>query len=125
MLDIECDKCKGVAHLDTRLTIKDYTDNLEILVKDEGELTNIPNYIYYNCHNCETSFKYTVEEILNKYKAKMAKDAIYIRYTNNNRSLYGKKIEQDSGLVYCGRCFGTDGTGHCFKDSYNACKMRR
>lgn len=126
MIDIICDKCKAKASLDSKLTTKDYIDNMETLVIENGELTESrPSHFYYKCIQCNTSYKLTIEELLPKIRDVFVKEALAIRYEGAFKSFRKHKIEEDSGITYCGQCPGLDGVGNCFKDAYNICSMRR
>lgn len=126
MLDIICDRCKHKAKLDSKLTTRDYIDNMETLVVENGELTESrPNYFYYSCVHCNAPYKLTIEELLIKLRDSFVKEALSIRYEGAFKSFRKHKIEEDSGIMYCGQCPGIDGAGNCFKDAYNCCSMRR
>lgn len=126
MLNILCEKCEGNAYLNDNLTSQDYMENMETLVIDNGKVTDDrPNYFYYTCYNCDSTHKLTIEEVLIKLRDMFVIKALKTRYESAFDSFRGYNISEDSGLLYCGQCPGIDGSGNCFKDAYNICKMRR
>lgn len=125
MFDMKCESCGSTISIDQQRTTNSYMATMDYVVDKYGELdmSTVQEYIYYKCHSCSKTYKYTVKDVEREVRKHFAETAMYLRrdsVSKENKS----NVDDDSVMSYCGKCRGQDGKGNCFSAIMNNCSIR-
>jgi len=128
MFTINCEKCGGTLHADTKNTMDEYNKDMNYLVDDIDKIieSTIQQYFIYKCINCGEVYKYTYKDWEKRFRAKIAYEVMEIRM----RQMFAEEInpyviDESHGIEYCGQCGGYGGDGWCLKDIIKQCTIRK
>lgn len=121
---ILCEFCGQNIEFDPELTLTDYSNHLNLEVKDVSSKVEdiIGNYLVYRCSSCNSTFKFTYKDIEFNLRKKLTEKLLILIAKGSmmsNLSLY------DKYFIYCGKCKGVTGTGSCTKSVFNTCEIKR
>jgi hypothetical protein len=128
MFSVKCDKCGGTLLLDDAATMENYLkDDVVYRLFDDGVLDEsvIQDYLIYVCEDCREIYKFNYRDWESRFRREIALAVMELKKREALRKVNPETISEDSGLEFCGQCFGFSGDGYCLKDMIKQCTLRK
>lgn len=127
MLDLLCDSCGRPLDIKYNSTIETFISKVDYLKDDLDFIKDTARNISidYFCPFCEIKYSYFLDDVITKFVDRIVYDVKNFRKIHIYKNYINPTIvNPDNGLLFCGKCLGTDNFGNCYLDIYKQCPLK-